>query len=80
MHRRKLPIGIQTFAKIRGEDFYYVDKTDFIRQLIDEGSQYFLALWDLSRDHVWYNIYKLHELTKNRRMSSKRVTSHSSKR
>jgi hypothetical protein len=31
MHRRKLPIGIQTFAKIREDDFYYVDKTGFIR-------------------------------------------------
>ena len=27
MPRRKLPIGIQTFAKLRGEDCYYVDKT-----------------------------------------------------
>ncbi|MFB1486201.1 MULTISPECIES: AAA family ATPase [unclassified Thiocapsa] len=43
MHRRKLPIGIQTFAKIREDDFYYVDKTAFIRQLVDEGSQYFLS-------------------------------------
>ncbi|WP_295457413.1 ATP-binding protein [uncultured Thiodictyon sp.] len=43
MHRRKLPIGIQTFAKIRGDDHYYVDKTGFIRQLIDEGSHYFLS-------------------------------------
>ena len=43
MQRRKLPIGIQTFAKIRGEPYYYVDKTGFIRQLIDEGSQYFLS-------------------------------------
>ena len=25
--RRKLPIGIQTFAKIRADDHYYVDKT-----------------------------------------------------
>jgi len=41
--RRRLPIGIQTFAKIRDEDHYYVDKTGFIRQLIDEGSQYFLS-------------------------------------
>ena len=41
--RRKLPIGIQTFAKMREEDYYYVDKTGFVRQLIDEGSQYFLS-------------------------------------
>uniref|UniRef100_UPI0025D3CE4F ATP-binding protein n=1 Tax=uncultured Thiodictyon sp. TaxID=1846217 RepID=UPI0025D3CE4F len=43
MNTRKLPIGIQTFAKIREDDCYYVDKTGFIRQLIAEGSQYFLS-------------------------------------
>lgn len=25
--RRKLPIGIQSFVKLRAEDHYYVDKT-----------------------------------------------------
>ncbi|HYN79559.1 MAG TPA: ATP-binding protein [Lamprocystis sp. (in: g-proteobacteria)] len=43
MKTRKLPIGIQTFAKIREDDCYYVDKTGFIRQLIAQGSQYFLS-------------------------------------
>lgn len=43
MHRRKLPIGIQTFAKIREDDYYYVDKTGFIERLIDQGTQYFLS-------------------------------------
>jgi hypothetical protein len=43
MSRRKLPIGIQTFAKIREGNHYYVDKTGFIRQLLDEGSLYFLS-------------------------------------
>jgi len=37
MNTRKLPIGIQTFAKIREDDCYYVDKTGFIRQLIAEA-------------------------------------------
>ena len=41
--RRKLPIGIQTFCKIREENCYYVDKTDLIRRLIDEGTHYFLS-------------------------------------
>ena len=41
--RRKLPIGIQTFAKIREEDYYYVDKTPQILRLIDEGTHYFLS-------------------------------------
>ncbi len=43
MARKKLPIGIQTFAKIRGEDYYFVDKTAFALKLINEGSYYFLA-------------------------------------
>jgi hypothetical protein len=41
--RRKLPIGIQTFREIREDDCYYVDKTGFIRQLIEEGKYYFLS-------------------------------------
>ncbi len=41
--RKKLPIGIQTFAKIREADFYYVDKTGMAVDLIDSGSQYFLS-------------------------------------
>lgn len=43
MSRKKLPIGIQTFAKIREDDCYYVDKTPFALKLIDEGSHYFLS-------------------------------------
>ena len=43
MTRHKLPIGIQTFRTIREEDCYYVDKTDFIRRLVDGGTHYFLS-------------------------------------
>ena len=43
MPRRRLPIGIQTFRKIREEDCYYVDKTAYIRRLLDEGTHYFLS-------------------------------------
>ena len=43
MSKRKLPIGIQTFRKIREEDCYYVDKTAYIRRLLDEGTHYFLS-------------------------------------
>ena len=43
MTRRRLPIGIQTFRKIREENFYYVDKTTHIRRLMDEGTHYFLS-------------------------------------
>ncbi len=30
MHRRKLPIGIQTFAKMREEDYYYSAPRRFV--------------------------------------------------
>jgi hypothetical protein len=43
MTRRALPIGIQTFRKIREGDFYYVDKTGYALRLIEEGSHYFLS-------------------------------------
>lgn len=34
----KMPVGIDDFGKIREKDYYFVDKTDFIRQLIDGHS------------------------------------------
>jgi hypothetical protein len=43
MTRRKLPIGIQTFAKIREENYYYVDKTAFALRMFEEGTAYFLS-------------------------------------
>ncbi len=43
MTKRKLPIGIQTFRTIREESYYYVDKTAYIRRLLDEGTHYFLS-------------------------------------
>lgn len=33
--KKKLPIGIEDFEKIRTEEFYYVDKTGLIRELLD---------------------------------------------
>ena len=41
--RRKLPLGIQTFRKIREQDCYYVDKTAYARRLAAEGDHYFLS-------------------------------------
>ncbi len=43
MTHRSLPIGIQTFRKIREGDCYYVDKTGFALRLIAEGTHYFLS-------------------------------------
>ncbi|MXY66890.1 MAG: AAA family ATPase [Gammaproteobacteria bacterium] len=43
MKHRQLPIGIQNFRTIREEDFYYVDKTPLIRNLVGQGRFYFLS-------------------------------------
>ena len=32
---QKLPIGIEGFEKVRAENFYYVDKTEFIKELLE---------------------------------------------
>ena len=36
---KRIPIGIDNFKKIMEEDFYYVDKTKYIDELIYDGSQ-----------------------------------------
>ncbi|WP_239060739.1 AAA family ATPase, partial [Bacteroides sp. 519] len=40
---RNLPIGIQTFEKIRSGNFLYVDKTDLVWQVANNGTAYFLS-------------------------------------
>ena len=39
----KLPTGIQTFSKMREDDYAYVDKTEQIYKLIERGTYYFLS-------------------------------------
>ena len=41
--RRKLPIGLQTLAKLRDQGCYYVDKTGMAIGLIESGSFFFLS-------------------------------------
>ena len=41
--RLKLPLGIQTFEKLRKDGNVYVDKTQYLVNLIDNGSIYFLS-------------------------------------
>ena len=43
MPKRRLPIGIQAFRKIREEGCYYVDKTAYIRRLVDGAKHFFLT-------------------------------------
>jgi hypothetical protein len=40
---KKLPLGIQTFRKIREGDYLYADKTEYIYNMIQGGNCYFLS-------------------------------------
>ena len=39
MQKKKLPVGIDDFGKLRREDFYYIDKTGLIRDLLNNWGE-----------------------------------------
>ena len=39
VRKKKLPIGIENFEKLRSEDFYYIDKTGLIRELLNNWGE-----------------------------------------
>ena len=39
MKRKKLPVGIEDFEKLRKEGFYYIDKTGLIRDLLNQWGE-----------------------------------------
>lgn len=39
MQRKKLPVGIEDFEKLRKEGFYYIDKTGLIRDLLNNWGE-----------------------------------------
>lgn len=41
--KKKFPIGIQSFEKIRTEGYHYIDKTSLVYQLVMTDSPYFLS-------------------------------------
>ena len=43
MATRRLPLGIQNFRELRELDCYYVDKTAYVKRLLDQGKYYFLS-------------------------------------
>ena len=43
MQSRKYPIGIQTFERIREENYLYIDKTDLVWKLTKESPYIFLS-------------------------------------
>lgn len=43
VYKMKYPIGIQNFPSLRRDGYVYVDKTGYIRKLVDSGRYYFLS-------------------------------------
>jgi len=41
--QKKLPIGIQSLGEMIEGGYYYVDKTDFVHQLVNDGKYFFLS-------------------------------------
>ena len=41
--KKKYPVGVQSFEKIRKEGFLYLDKTQLIHKMITQGCPYFLS-------------------------------------
>ena len=39
MLKKRLPVGIENFEKIRRDGFYYVDKTDLIKELLENWGE-----------------------------------------
>ncbi|MDE6682152.1 MAG: AAA family ATPase, partial [Muribaculaceae bacterium] len=39
----KYPIGIQSFEKLREENYLYVDKTPYVYDIVKDGGYYFLS-------------------------------------
>lgn len=37
--KKKLPFGVESFKEIRKENFYYVDKSNFIKDLVEFGGK-----------------------------------------
>ena len=39
MEKKRVPLGVSDYKRLIDEEYYYVDKTDFIRQVIEEGNK-----------------------------------------
>ena len=48
--KKKLPIGIDDFEKLRKNDFYYIDKTGLIKDLLDNWGE--VTLFTRSREDL----------------------------
>ena len=40
INKRRLPVGLQSFEEIRRKGYLYVDKTDMVWEMVNEGCKY----------------------------------------
>ena len=38
-NKKKLPVGVDSFNKLVQHDFYYIDKTGFIKELLESWTE-----------------------------------------
>ena len=55
MNSKIYPIGVQNFESLRKDDYFYIDKTAFIYQLVKMGNYYLLGSSCSSSDGKWRN-------------------------
>jgi hypothetical protein len=63
MQTTKLPIGIQSFEKLRTGGFIYIDKTLFIARMASQAGTYFLSR--PRRQGIWIFEFKVKGLDKS---------------
>ena len=64
---KKVPIAIEDFREVRGQDCYYVDKTKFIEDILNDGSEVklfcrprrFGKTLNMSMLRYFYDIFKI---------------------
>ena len=57
MDKKRIPIGIESFERIRTENCYYVDKTRFIEELLDDSLEKTDELENDEEDYYQLNGY-----------------------
>ena len=49
---KKIPIGVDNFKKLITDDYFYIDKTKFIEEIVNDGAEVKLVH---SSKKIWKN-------------------------
>ena len=59
MKRLKLPVCVDSFEKLRREDFYYIDKTRLIRDLLNNWGEVRVSVFSSRRPLIGYGFLSI---------------------